>query len=174
MTARRHLLLLPVMLIAGCGGSGSGGIQAAPSSTQSATPPAAAATPTTPTSGPLAHKPQIAKPSAPAPTKLVVRDLVKGTGPAASSGQQLTVQYVGVLYKDGKQFDASWDHGQPFQFQLGGGNVIRGWDQGLVGMHVGGRRQLIIPPSLAYGANGPPGIGPNATLIFDVDLLGAQ
>ena len=88
-----------------------------------------------------------------------------GNGPAAKAGDQLTVQYVGVNYADGKQFDASWDRGEPFQFQLGAGMVIPGWDQGLVGMKAGGRRELIIPPDLAYGAQGaPPDIPPNATL----------
>jgi FKBP-type peptidyl-prolyl cis-trans isomerase len=84
------------------------------------------------------------------------------------------VQYVGVLYASGKQFDASWDRGQPFTFVLGQHQVIPGWDQGLAGMHVGGRRELIIPASLAYGASGqPPTIPPNAPLIFVVDLLSA-
>lgn len=84
----------------------------------------------------------------------------------------MTVQYVGVNYKTGKQFDASWDRGEPFSFALGAGQVIPGWDQGIPGMKVGGRRELIIPPELAYGATGsPPTIPPNETLIFVVDLL---
>ena len=84
----------------------------------------------------------------------------------------MTVQYVGVTFSTGEQFDASWDSGQPFSFQLGGGQVIPGWDRGLKGMRKGGRRELTIPPTLAYGAQGsPPAIGPNETLVFVVDLV---
>ena len=111
-------------------------------------------------------------PSGPAPTKLVVKDLITGTGPAAKSGSQLTVNYVGVLYKTGKEFDSSWKRNQPFTTALSPGSVIPGWVQGLSGMKVGGRRELIVPPNLAYGAKGsPPTIPPNSTLIFVVDLL---
>jgi peptidylprolyl isomerase len=114
-------------------------------------------------------------PKGPAPKQLVIRDLVKGTGAVAQSGNQVTVQYVGVDYKTGKQFDASWDRGQPFPFQLGGGQVIPGWDKGVAGMRIGGRRELIVPANLAYGAQGqPPAIGPNATLVFVIDLLSVQ
>ena len=117
-------------------------------------------------------KPEIEVPDEPAPTELVSEDIVTGDGPVAEAGDQLTVEYVGVDYETGKQFDASWDTGQPFEFQLGAGNVIPGWDQGIEGMKVGGRRQLTIPPDLAYGPNGsPPDIGPNATLVFVIDLL---
>jgi peptidylprolyl isomerase len=102
----------------------------------------------------------------------VSEDIVTGDGPTAEAGDQLTVQYVGVDYETGEQFDASWDNGQPFDFELGAGNVIPGWDEGIEGMKVGGRRELTIPPDLAYGPNGsPPDIGPNATLVFVVDLL---
>jgi peptidylprolyl isomerase len=99
-------------------------------------------------------------------------DLIVGTGEEAQAGDEVTVQYVGVDYRSGKEFDASWDRGEPFKFQLGAGMVIPGWDQGVEGMKVGGRRELIIPPELAYGAAGqPPVIKPNSTLIFVVDLL---
>jgi FKBP-type peptidyl-prolyl cis-trans isomerase len=110
------------------------------------------------------------------PNKLVVKDLITGTGPAAKAGSTITVNYVGVLYKGGKEFDSSWKTGQPFApFQLGLGRVIPGWDKGLVGMKVGGRRELIIPPSLGYGKTGsPPTIPANATLVFVVDLLAAS
>jgi FKBP-type peptidyl-prolyl cis-trans isomerase len=102
----------------------------------------------------------------------VVKDIVTGKGRPAKKGAQLSMQYVGVTYADGKQFDASWDNGQPFKFQLGKGSVIKGWDQGLVGIKPGGRRELIIPPKLGYGAQGqPPSIPPNATLVFIVDAL---
>jgi peptidylprolyl isomerase len=117
-------------------------------------------------------KPTVEVPKGPAPTQLVVKDLKTGDGVAAKSGDQVSVQYVGVLYSDGKQFDSSWDRGQPFSFQLGGGQVIPGWDQGVAGMKVGGRRELIIPPALGYGAQGqPPTIPANATLVFVIDLV---
>jgi peptidylprolyl isomerase len=106
-------------------------------------------------------------------TKLKVTTLVEGTGPAAAAGQQLTVNYVGVTYKTGEEFDASWNQQQPFQFQLGANGVIPGWDQGLVGVKVGSRVQLDIPADLAYGEN--PGEGrPGGDLRFVVDLLAAQ
>ena len=90
----------------------------------------------------------------------------------AQTGDRLKVQYVGVSYSTGKQFDASWDRGEPYTFTLGAGNVISGWDQGLAGMKVGGRRELTVPPELAYGEQGRrPEIAPNATLVFVVDLL---
>ena len=106
------------------------------------------------------------------PKELEVRDVEAGTGAEAKAGDEVTVQYVGVNYKSGKEFDASWDRGEPFTFQLGAGMVIPGWDQGVEGMKVGGRRELVIPPELAYGPEGsPPAIGPNETLIFVIDLL---
>ncbi|HVS28838.1 MAG TPA: FKBP-type peptidyl-prolyl cis-trans isomerase, partial [Solirubrobacteraceae bacterium] len=99
------------------------------------------------------------------------KDIVTGKGPAAKAGDTVTVQYVGVSFKTGKQFDASWDRGQPFDFQLGAGMVIPGWDKGVKGMRVGGRRELIIPSRLAYGAQGqPPTIAPNEPLVFVIDL----
>jgi peptidylprolyl isomerase len=117
-------------------------------------------------------KPVIEVPDEPPPTELVSEDIVEGDGPAAAPGDKLTMQYVGVDYETGEQFDASWDTGEPFEFELGAGGVIPGWDQGIEGMKVGGRRQLTIPPDLAYGPQGsPPAIGPNATLVFVVDLL---
>ena len=117
-------------------------------------------------------KPEIEVPDEPAPAQLASEDIVEGDGATAAAGDQLTVQYVGVDYETGEQFDASWDTGQPFEFMLGAGNVIPGWDEGIEGMKVGGRRELTIPPDLAYGPQGqPPAIGPNATLVFVVDLL---
>ena len=109
----------------------------------------------------------------PAPTQLESKDLIVGTGAEAKPGDSVTVQYVGVAYSNGKVFDASWNRNQPFQFTLGEGQVIAGWDDGVVGMKVGGRRELIIPADLAYGANAPAGSGiaPNDTLIFVVDLV---
>ena len=119
----------------------------------------------------LSTKPEISKASGDPPKKLVVMDVVDGKGRAAKAGDNLVVHYVGVLYKTGKQFDASWDGGRPFPFTLGQGAVIAGWDQGLQGMKVGGRRLLIIPPDLAYGPQGQGSIGPDETLVFVVDLL---
>ncbi|MGI8558189.1 MAG: FKBP-type peptidyl-prolyl cis-trans isomerase [Solirubrobacteraceae bacterium] len=133
-------------------------------------------TPAPPASGPLSQKPHITKPTGAPPKQLRVKDLIPGTGLAARNGQSLTVEYVGVLFKSGKQFDASWDRAKaPFTFALGQGGVIPGWDQGLLGMKVGGRRQLVIPASLAYGAQGrPPTIPANSALVFDIDLLAAN
>jgi FKBP-type peptidyl-prolyl cis-trans isomerase len=105
------------------------------------------------------------------PTTLTVRDEVVGTGEAAKAGDVVTVNYVGML-PDGTVFDASKNHGQPFTFNLGAGQVIKGWDEGVAGMKVGGKRQLIIPPDMAYGSRGAGGvIPPNATLIFEVELV---
>jgi peptidylprolyl isomerase len=126
-----------------------------------------------PTGAPSATKPVVTVPEGPPPSKLVVRDLVVGTGAEATAGSSVTVQYVGVSWSTRKQFDASWDRGQPFPFTVGTGQVIPGWDQGVPGMRVGGRRELIIPPSLGYGAQGQPqaGIKPNETLVFVIDLV---
>ena len=117
-------------------------------------------------------KPQVTVPDGPPPSELQVTDLVEGTGTEATAGRTVSVQYVGVSYSNGKQFDASWDRGQAFSFPLGGGRVIRGWDQGVAGMKVGGRRQLVIPPHLGYGDRGAGGaIKPGETLVFVVDLV---
>ena len=107
------------------------------------------------------------------PAELQVEDLVVGEGESASPGDLLSVQYVGVRWSDGGEFDASWERGQPLEFQLGAGRVISGWEQGLEGMRVGGRRVITIPPELAYGERGAGGvIGPGETLVFVVDLEG--
>jgi FKBP-type peptidyl-prolyl cis-trans isomerase len=123
----------------------------------------------------LGSKPRIGKTHGPAPRALKVKDVVVGTGAVAHRGDQVTIQYVGKLYRTGKQFDASWDRGQPFAFTLGAGQVIKGFDRGITGMRVGGRRTLVIPAKLAYGAAGaPPDIPRNAALVFVVDLVGAS
>lgn len=117
-------------------------------------------------------RPTIEKPSGPPPKELEETDLIEGEGAEAKAGDEVTVQYVGVNYKTGKEFDASWDRGEPFTFTLGSNSVIPGWEQGVEGMKEGGRRQLVIPPELGYGATGsPPAIPPNETLVFVVDLL---
>jgi peptidylprolyl isomerase len=116
-------------------------------------------------------KPKITVPGGPPPKQLEEVDLVEGDGAAAKAGDEVTVQYVGVGYDSKKEFDASWGR-EPFSFQLGSSAVIPGWEQGVEGMKVGGRRELTIPPNLAYGPPGsPPAIGPNETLIFVVDLV---
>jgi peptidylprolyl isomerase len=120
-------------------------------------------------------KPVIDKPSGAPPRKLVKEDIVKGKGPGAKPGDTVVVHYVGVNFSTGEEFDASWDAGQPFPVQLGAGQVIEGWEKGLVGLKKGGRRQLTIPPEQAYGAEGaPPSIGPNETLVFVIDALEIQ
>jgi FKBP-type peptidyl-prolyl cis-trans isomerase len=142
----------------------------------SASPSPSASSQPTPIQTPAAlkTKPTIAVPKEKAPTKLVTKDLVPGTGAVVKSGQQLVVNYVGVLYTNGKEFDSSWKSKTTFPVTIGQGQVIPGWDQGIPGMKVGGRRELIIPPDLAYGASGqPPTIPPNSTLIFVVDVLSA-
>jgi peptidylprolyl isomerase len=106
------------------------------------------------------------------PSSLASLDLIVGNGNQAASGQTVTVQYLGVAWSTKQPFDASWDRGQPFSFPLGAGQVIPGWDQGVAGMKVGGRRLLIIPPDLGYGPSGyPPAIAANETLVFVVDLV---
>jgi peptidylprolyl isomerase len=130
-------------------------------------------TATTPSSGPLSKEPTVKPPSGPPPTTLVTKDLVKGTGAEATLGKPITVNYTGVLYHGGKEFDSSWKRGEPASFSLEQGKLIAGWTQGIPGMKVGGRRELIIPASLAYGAKGsPPSIPPNEPLVFVIDLLG--
>ncbi|MBE1580888.1 FKBP-type peptidyl-prolyl cis-trans isomerase [Amycolatopsis roodepoortensis] len=121
------------------------------------------------------EKPQIDRPEGPAPTELETTDISVGDGQEAKSGNTVTVHYVGVSHSTGEQFDASWDRGEPLRFGLGAGQVIPGWDQGVAGMKVGGRRKLVIPPHLAYGERGAGGvIKPNETLIFVVDLVGVN
>jgi peptidylprolyl isomerase len=116
-------------------------------------------------------KPQVKPPQGAPPKQLVTKDLEEGSGPAAKAGDEVTVQYVGVNYKSGKEFDSSWSRNEPFPFELGAGLVIPGWEEGVEGMKVGGRRELVIPPELGYGSAGsPPAIPPNETLVFVVDL----
>ena len=118
------------------------------------------------------EKPEIDFPEGEAPAALEIKDLWEGDGEVAVAGQNVTVHYVGVAFSTGEEFDASWNRGEPFRFPLGGGRVIKGWDQGVQGMKVGGRRQLTIPAHLAYGNQSPtPAIKPGETLIFVVDLV---
>lgn len=169
--------------VAGCGTSTAPGIVLAPSSgatadsaTTAASASASATTstssaPATPLPSALKTEPNVSPPTGAPPKTLVVKDLIKGTGPAVTStNQTLTVQYVGKVYKTGKVFDASWSHpgAQPTALPLSG--VIPGWQKGLIGMKVGGRRELIIPPSEGYGATAQAKIPANSTLVFVIDL----
>ena len=169
--------LASAILIAGCGSSSGGGSTITVGNENKADNAlihaGEAKQVKTPTSGPLATEPKVTPPSGAAPKKLEVKDLITGTGAEAKDGDKLTVNYVGVLFKGGKEFDASWKRKQPFEFTLGQGQVIKGWDQGVAGMKVGGRRELVIPSELAYGKTGsPPTIPANAPLVFVIDLLG--
>jgi peptidylprolyl isomerase len=123
----------------------------------------------------MAERPEIDFPDFDPPTDLEVTDLVVGDGPEATPGSQVSMHYVGVAHSTGEQFDASWDRGQPLDIRIGVGQVIAGWDQGVPGMKVGGRRQLVIPPHLGYGDRGAGGvIKPGETLIFVVDLVSVR
>ncbi len=163
---RRAILFIAICMalaLAGCGDDSS------TTSSSGSTEEASAAAETESTK--KKTKPKVTAPKGAPPKELVVEDLEEGTGAEAKAGDVISVQYVGANYKTSKEFDASWSRGEPFTFALGGGEVIPGWDQGLEGMKVGGRRELIIPPELGYGSTGsPPAIPPNETLIFVVDL----
>lgn len=116
-------------------------------------------------------KPKVTVPDGAPPVELVENELIEGTGAEAKAGDEVIVHYVGALYKGGKEIDASWNR-EPFSFQLGGGQVISGWEEGIKGMKAGGRRELVIPSDLAYGEAGfPPAIDPNEPLVFIIDLV---
>ena len=167
-------ILAPLALAAtlsACGSSTAPGVELAPGSGLTQVPIV-----TVPKPPPaLSKKPVVVPPATPAPTHLVVKDLIAGSGNTAQAGSTVTVNYVGALYKGGTEFDSSWKRNQPFTTPLSPTSVIPGWVQGLAGMKVGGRRELIIPPALGYGkAGSPPTIPPNSTLIFVVDLLSVR
>ncbi|MCT1459951.1 FKBP-type peptidyl-prolyl cis-trans isomerase [Aestuariimicrobium sp. p3-SID1156] len=123
----------------------------------------------------MTEKPEVDFPEGPPPTELVVEDLVVGDGQEAKAGDTVDVHYVGVAHSSGEEFDSSWNRGEPLAFPLGAGRVIQGWDQGVQGMKVGGRRRLTIPPQLAYGDRGAGGvIAPGETLIFVCDLVNVR
>jgi peptidylprolyl isomerase len=166
-TVKTLLLTIAVcagLLVAGCGGSDD--------SSSESTASAESTGATTTESSAEKTKPKVTVPTGAAPKKLEVKEIEEGSGVEAKAGDEVTVQYVGVDYKSGKEFDSSWSRSEPFSFTLGAGEVISGWDQGVEGMKVGGRRELIIPPELAYGEEGrPPAIPSNETLVFVIDLL---
>ena len=177
------LLGVAALGIGACGDDEGGGDAALPPAIPAGTPTQTATTPSTSTTGrsfdvdsievseDMSEKPTITEPSGDPPTELVTKDIVDGDGAAAQPGDELQMHYLGALFEDGEQFEASWDAGEPFSFTLGEGSVIPGWDQGIEGMKVGGRRLLVIPPDLAYGETGQGDIPPGATLVFVVDLL---
>jgi peptidylprolyl isomerase len=120
-------------------------------------------------------KPTVTIPDSDAPSGLVIEDLTLGTGDEATAGQNVEVHYVGVAWSNGRQFDASWDRSETFEFRLGRGQVIQGWDDGVAGMRVGGRRRLTIPPEMGYGSRGAGGvIKGGETLVFVVDLVNVR
>jgi len=171
------------LLLAGCGSesasTSSGNEGASPTTEKSdeAAPPkdeGAAAAKKGEEAAKKKTKPKVEVPKGPPPQKLEIKDLEEGSGPAAKPGDEVTVNYVGVNFKTGKQFDASWDRGEPFTFKLGEGLVIPGWEEGIPGMKPGGRRELIIPPELGYGYQRTEGIPPGSTLVFVVDLISVK
>jgi peptidylprolyl isomerase len=182
------LALATALLASGCGGDDKSATtnqtQTQPDQPAQVAPPPQSQSPkakkVTPAPGEaaLGRKPKVAKGEGKPPSRLVVQDLIVGRGRQAAAGDVVGVRYVGVLFDNGKQFDASWKGNRPgrtFEFPLGVHQVIPGWDRGVVGMKIGGRRKLIIPSDLAYGAQGfPPDIPPNAALIFDIDLKKIQ
>jgi len=152
------------LLVAGCGGGSD--------SSSSESTATGGETTAAESSGGEKTKPKVTVPKGAPPKELEIEEIEEGSGAEAKSGDKVTVQYVGVDYENGQEFDSSWSRNEPFGFTLGAGEVIPGWDQGVEGMKVGGRRELIIPPELAYGeAGAPPAIGPNETLVFVIDLL---
>lgn len=167
------LVVLAIPVVSVCGGDDEGSADAGAAGTVPAEETATSAGGGT--SADLDSKPEVEVPDGPPPDELEVEDLVEGDGDAARAGDLLEVEYVGVLYDTGDEFDSSWERDEPFAFQLGAGMVIPGWDEGLEGMEVGGRRRLTIPPDLAYGeAGAPPDIGPDQTLVFVIDLVDAR
>lgn len=170
-------LALPLAACGGGGDSSSSSEKPASAPTGGPTPTAAEAVKALAASISTDRKvkPVVAIPAGETPTSMTIKDIVPGTGKVAKPGETVNVQYVGSSWSTGSEFDASWDRGQPFSFPLGQGQVIQGWDKGVAGMKVGGRRLLVIPPNLGYGAQGsPPKIAPNETLAFVVDLEGVK
>jgi peptidylprolyl isomerase len=161
------LCLALAIAVAGCGG----GSDSSSSESTEASGSSESSESTESSSTAKKTKPTVTVPKGVSPKKFAFRDLEVGTGATAKAGDKVTVQYVGVGFDTEEEFDSSWSRNEPFSFKLGAGEVIKGWDKGVEGMKVGGRRELLIPGNLAYGAAGsPPSIGPNETLIFVIDL----
>ena len=179
--SRLVLTLIAVVCVTGlsaCGGDDDSG--GSPPETATSQPDTGTATEPSPADAQEAlkdtsQKPVIPKPTGSPPRRLVVEDIVKGTGKAAKKGDTVIVKYVGMNFSNGQEFDASWDRGEPFPVTIGRTQVIEGWTRGLVGIRKGGRRKLTIPPELGYGPNGfPPSIPPNETLVFVVDAVSVR
>lgn len=181
---KRLVLLLfacLALVVAGCGSSddsSTGSSESTATSTESSekSPAESGGSAEKQSSGGKKTKPKVTVPSGPPPKKLEIKEIEEGSGAEAKAGDEVTVQYVGVGYDSEEEFDSSWSrNAEPFPLTLGAGLVIPGWEQGIEGMKVGGRRELIIPSNLAYGpAGSPPVIGPNETLIFVIDLLAVK
>ena len=190
MRNRLLVLIVPALaaglVLTGCGSSQSAADKAAEQAAEQEKNPPTISDPEVPVpeaekvepgpgEGDINTKPKIPAQEGAAPSELIAQDVIVGTGKEAGNGDKVSVQYVGVLFDGGEEFDTSWTSdtkaGEPFEFTLGSGQVIAGWDQGVVGMKEGGRRRLLIPADLAYGAAGsPPKIPADAALVFDVDL----
>ena len=190
MRNRLLVLIVPALaaglVLSGCGSSQSAADKAAEQAAEQEKNPPTISDPEVPVpkaekvepgpgEGDINTKPKIPAQEGAAPSELIAQDVIVGTGKEAKSGDKVSVQYVGVLFDGGEEFDTSWtsntEAGDPFEFTLGSAQVIAGWDQGVVGMKEGGRRRLLIPADLAYGAAGsPPKIPADAALVFDVDL----
>ena len=160
--------LLCALAPSACGDDDGSAEGSGPAQDETETSPAAAADALEDTS----VRPEIPRPTGSPPRRLEKDDIVRGKGRTAKAGDNVRIHYVGVTFSTGEEFDASWDTGKPYRLELGRGDVIAGWDKGILGMRKGGRRQLTIPPELAYGAAGhPPDIAPHETLVLVVDLL---
>jgi peptidylprolyl isomerase len=169
----RKLLICLAVLLAACGSNGAETPTESTEPAQDAVQACEDRTPEAPAKQDEVgdKKPEVTIPDGAPPCKLVIQDIHEGDGDKAKEGGTVTVQYVGVSWSTGEQFDASWDGGSPATFPLA--NVIQGWQQGIPGMREGGRRQLIIPPDLAYGDSPPQGIAPGETLVFVIDMIKA-
>jgi peptidylprolyl isomerase len=169
------LLLILLLALAACGGDDDDSGEPAANTTSATTSEEPSPSAQREALEDTTVRPVIPKPTGSPPRRLEKEDIVKGKGAPARTGDTVIVQYVGVSFSTGDEFDASWDRGQPFPVQLGTGSVIQGWEKGLVGIRKGGRRMLTIPPELGYGREGyPPAIAPNETLVFVIDAVDVQ
>lgn len=158
--------------IASCGGGSDDSSTTQSTDSAAATEADTGTTASNPTSE--STKPKVTVPKGVPENEFAFRDVKEGKGAGAKAGDKLSVQYVGIGYKTGKEFDSSWGESEPFTFTLGSGDVIEGWDRGLVGMKVGGRREMVIPAKLAYGSQGTSSVAPDETLVFVVELLAIE
>jgi peptidylprolyl isomerase len=180
---KRSILIVAfcvALFAAGCGGSSDSSSSGSTESSESTGSKESgnsskSGNPSETTSTAKKTKPTVTVPKGISPKKYAIKEIEEGSGATAKKGDTVTVQYVGVGYDSEEEFDSSWSRNEPYTFTLGAGGVIKGWDVGVEGMKVGGRRELLLPPNLAYGPEGsPPKIGPNETLIFTIDLLSVE